>query len=490
MARRAMALVVLAVVVTVLWLGCVWPSAWSPDSRHVVFPVAARGAEGVVSLVMASADGHEVRTIAERRGEQDLVSPAAWSPDGRRLAYLRYGDGGAGDGALRTAELHVWKLDTGQSRLLWRERPVLEWGYWWGPAWLDRQTLAVPGPHAELGVRVLGLDGVTRNSVPLPEDDEQQATLSFAPNGRLVAWIHEQNERQAMRIFDLMTRQRRDVAVDLGDAGLGRSRPLWAPDGRRVYVAAEHPASSGQRVSLVAVGVHDRRVRAVWRAAGDGLVLTSIARETGQVSLAYRDAASDAIALMVVNPGSGEATPVHFLQDGSFLGLAVSPDGGRVAFCPVNDDTGATVGALVDAEGRNLRFVPLPATEPPDLADVVEGRVQGALAYAGLEAALHEAGVADLPTREHLDHALAVLREVTNSQPAAIFREAHAYGRLRLHAEFLHAGSQGSPFMLREALGQQLDDFLEFYPDGAVRARLREHYQEQFVLNQDSQQER
>jgi Tol biopolymer transport system component len=247
----------------------------------------AGGAEGArhatfpcdVCLVVVGVDGHGQRVL--RRGPPQFSDI---SPDGTRLLYVKYQVG-----------VFTSRLDGSDERLL----------------------------VADAGAR--------------------DVEASFSPDGRQVAYLHEDTSGAAACGFEI-----RLVGSDGSDDRRFQrcaSRPVWSPDSQRLLFASSAPGESG-RWWVAASDGSDRHVVGLWEARA-GYVPRSPSWSPRGDAIAYQTYASPMAVsghgTFAGGPMRGAATEVDLVgAEGTSIraipDAAVpswSPDGARLAFTRV-----------------------------------------------------------------------------------------------------------------------------------------------------------
>lgn len=254
--------------------------AWSPDGGTLAY---ASDRSGRFELFL-----HELQPGGARRALTDdgqhNVQPA-WSPDGRRLAYHSSGRGG------------IWIVarDGGVPRQVsgFGSRPS------WSP---DGRRLVFQGaPYTEPGAAAFETFGPSSLwVVDVEGGSPRQVTSGWRPEGSHV-------------------------------------RPIWFPDGRRVFFAS-------QRLNATAFWVLDEATGALTRVLDAGAravdaTLTPDGRTVYYVRLGDQ---FDLWKLSLTEEAAAAGTPVHVLSPGEldFRHLAVHPDGRRLAYVAMSTISG------------------------------------------------------------------------------------------------------------------------------------------------------
>jgi TolB protein len=164
-------------------------------------------------LVVADADGHGARTIAQ--STLPLMSPA-WSPDGRSLAYVSF-EGSA-------AAVFVQDLASGE-----RRRVSARAGVNGAPAWSpDGRSLALTlSRNGNLDIYVLDL--ATQALTRVTSDEAIDTEAEWAADGRTLYFTSDRAGRPQIYRVTLDDAKR---AERVTFAGSYNARPRLSPDGR------------------------------------------------------------------------------------------------------------------------------------------------------------------------------------------------------------------------------------------------------------------
>ncbi len=464
-------------------LSCVYPAAWSPDSRQVVFPVFVEE-NRIARLVMTDLACEPVREVARVRTDEERFGPASWSPDGRWIAYVRFAE--APNAAEEDAppvdwELHVQDAASGEERTILRgrtEQAAAGSAAAWPPLWVGSDTLAVRGT----GVGVLTLvnrQGEVLRTVDLPEGKLAAETAVLSPDGQRMAWVGRVGEEEiALFVRPVADDEEPDIfgmtASEVSDDAVFL-RPAWSGDGGLLYIAdARGPWGAEEEGLLRCLDVGSRQVETLWSRERAAVLGVDVSGDSGLVALTIQHGSDDTWTIEVLDPEKGQSTVVHATSRFA-VGTAISPDGRWVAFCPALEDD-ALVGAIVSADGDDIRFF-VPEGAPADAAEkVVRDRVKTSLDLLDVHEEMRAAGL-DKPEDmipDNLPAALEVLDRLAAGTHSALYHQALAYARARLHLSVL----EGLPSEERAAFAPRaraaLDHFAERYPGHPLLPELRE----------------
>lgn len=326
--------------------------ALSPDGSEIAFvsggDIWTVPAEGGTARLLVSDPASESRPL--------------FSPDGRRLAFSSTRAGGA-------PEIHVLSLDSGEIRRLTYDdaSEALDgwsadgkWVYYSSNGFEVSRMNDVCRVSADGGTPAafLGSRYVNEN-MAAPSPDGQ--ALAFVGRGFPQWWRRGSSgiDRSALWL-------RREGAPPrferLTDGGARDSWPLWAPDGRGLYFVSDR--GGPQNVWFRPL---DGPARAVTTFRDGRVLWPTIALRTGRIAF-ERD-----FRVWTLDPASGQAAPVAIALRGAparraiehqsltsrFDGLALSPDGKKVAFVARGDVYAASAKDGGEAE----RVTTTPAAE-------------------------------------------------------------------------------------------------------------------------------
>ena len=251
-AERCMLAALIALVI--YGLACIYPAAWSPDSKRVVFPVFRKvgGDTVITALVMSDLEGKAIRDVASVEPGKAQLGAASWSPDGRWIAYMKREEIAAATAPTASApgqkifllSLMLQDAAGGAEKCLLKKQVLENTGGFskqsmgYGPAWLaDSKTLAVCMDDSLCAF--LDLEGKATKEIPLGEKRIPASAL-ISPDGRHLVFLTDLDEKAKTGKLWLMEAD--TAAVKLVDNALVPDgeflSPLaWSPDSQSFYYA-------------------------------------------------------------------------------------------------------------------------------------------------------------------------------------------------------------------------------------------------------------
>jgi hypothetical protein len=472
-------------------LACIYPAAWSPDSEKVIFPVFADKGR-MVRLVMTDLSCEPVREVARVTGDEAVLGPASWSPDGRWIAYVRFShppaDGENYEGPLGWA-LHVQDSATGDDQTIVEVKPG-EGGEqdtspagFWPPTWVGPDSLALLRADSGELVVVDRKGGVVRKE-DLPDRELVANTAVLSRDGQRLAWIDTLVEDEVALFVKPLAGDEEPETFDMTASDVSDDsvflRPAWSGDGRLLYFQDARGSVDDPGEGLLrCLDVAGRQVTTVWSREGTAVLGVDVSRDSGLIALdcARRgDDSDEATTIEVLDPETGQSTVVHASkEDVSHVGTAISPDGRWVAFCPAFEDE-SFLGAIVSADGGDIRFF-IPDGAPTDAAaEVVRERLETSLELLDVDAQMQAAGLdtsEDL-TPDRLSAALEVLDRLAAGTDSALHREALAYARVHVNLTALEDLSPEARGDVVPRARAALEHFEERYPEHSLLPELRD----------------
>ena len=307
--------------------------SFRPDGKEFAF-IRGMPDDGSSAIVMANADGSNLRTFALRhRPLRFPLLGVAWSPDGRLLAAT-----GGNDDELR-GQVVLIEAATAKATVL----PTPDWRQVSRVAWLpDGSGLLVNAQESagESSNQIFVVSYPSGASRRITNDLSSYSGLGVAPDGK--SFVAIRNERKAaiwtmaLNSPAAATAITADAAADEGAQGIA-----WAPDGRIVYTteASGNPdiwimnADGSRRVQLTSAAGLDISPRVT----GDGRFIVFVSDRDG-ASRAWRMAldgsgstrlSADVLARPRVNLSS-DGKWIYYNESHGGDSRRVSIDGGAV----------------------------------------------------------------------------------------------------------------------------------------------------------------
>jgi Tol biopolymer transport system component/imidazolonepropionase-like amidohydrolase len=268
----------------------------SPDGKTVLFRAERAGRTGLWLLDLASGG---VRQLTQLGNPEEYNGSVTWSPDGRTVAYTRVAQDSSAGRAwhsririidVATGAAHDVRIDSTQ-RLEARD-----------PAWTPdgrRILFAAAGPARPMGGRLWTVDTSGGRAAPFPGDSAPAIAPAVSPDGKRVAFLaRDSANRWQVWVRDLSGAGARVRLTAHDDVASTRVR--WTRDGSAIVYAAD-----GQLRRMSARGGASAAIPFTAH-----LAITRARRGSSVARLAVEDSVGPARA---------------------FLGLALSPDGRRIA---------------------------------------------------------------------------------------------------------------------------------------------------------------
>lgn len=267
----------------------------SPDGRSVVFRAERRGRTGLWLLNLASGG---VKQLTQLGNPDEYNGGASWSPDGRAIAFTRVAqDSAGGKWHSRIRIIDLARSATRDVRI--DSTQTLEAR---DPAWTAdgrRIVFSAASPANPVGGRLWTVDANGGHATPLSADSVPAFAPALAADGKHVAFLaRDSADRLQVWVEDLSASGVRVRLTSHDDVASTRVR--WTHDGSAIVYSAD-----GQ----------------LWRVSARGGESTAI---PFTAHLAITRPRRDSSAARVADGDS--IAPAR-----AFLGLAISPDGQRIA---------------------------------------------------------------------------------------------------------------------------------------------------------------
>jgi Tol biopolymer transport system component len=265
---------------------------------------------------------------AEPLPGSDGVDGSAFSPDGAHIAFLR------GPG-VRSEQLVVASWNGAPPAAIADSGLGVDGLSWGDDGYIYCDGLT--GSNGVTGLVRMRPDGSGRETVTLVDTahgETDHVWPDALPGGKAVLFTIRRRMGPAVAVLDLATHQTRVL--------LSGANAVYVPPGYIVYTADAR--------SLVAAPFNVRSLQVT----GPGIALASVAPSTREAvevaaaasgALVYLDGGGqDEFGLPVWVDHSGHATPVNQLLPDSVTGVALSPDGGRLALSVTTSSPGGNAG--------------------------------------------------------------------------------------------------------------------------------------------------
>jgi dipeptidyl aminopeptidase/acylaminoacyl peptidase len=208
--------------------------AFSPDGQQIAY-VADDGTTSDIGIL--AVDG--ASWPRKLNAPADFVADPVWSPDGRRLAWVEWS---VPNMAWDESRVVICDLRTGERRVVMGEAEVSATLPQWSPDGKTLTFMCDQGGYVNLW-RARG-DGTERR--PWIEESFEhagptwgsgQSAFAWAPNRKAVAYLHNEAERNQLRVLDVAT----GASRALGDPHATYSGLRWAPRGTGLLALRQRP---------------------------------------------------------------------------------------------------------------------------------------------------------------------------------------------------------------------------------------------------------
>ena len=326
-----------------------WPMSVSSDGGYMA-------AVNPTGMILINLQNGEARTLRPSGTDQATFSDSpVFSPDGTRIAYTWC----TGD---QRGELRLMSLETGEDRLLYDGQDT---------AWITPADWTPDGK--EVLAAFNGADGFVQLALISAEDGTKRAlkTLDKAfhfrsrlsPDGRFVAYDYPPpNGPGLSEIYILDVEQRTETPLvehSANDLLLG-----WAPDGKSVLFASDRRGQWDAWFQPVTGGEPEEPAKMVMRNLGQ-VVPLGICEDGSFYYFAGGWAIETDVYTAYINletgAGDGEPELASELYLGANRFLNWSPDGDRVAWVSLSEDTqfgGPIVHVRTESTGETRTLYP------------------------------------------------------------------------------------------------------------------------------------
>lgn len=301
----------------------------SPDGKSVVFRAERHGRTGLWLLDLASGS---VRQLTQLGNPEEYNGAASWSPDGRAVAYTRVAQESAAGHAWHS-RIRIIDVASGAAHDVWIDSTQNLMAR--DPAWTPdgrHIVFAAATPASPVGGRLWTVDTSGGRATPLHGDRVPTIAPAVSPDGKRVAFLaRDSANRWQVWVRDLSTSGARVRLTSHDDVASTRAR--WTRDGTALVYSADGQlrriSARGGESTVIPFTAH--------------LAITRTRRDSSVVRLVAGDSTAPARA---------------------FLGLALSPDGQRIAAIALGKlwifPVGGTPRAITDVPftARGLAWSP------------------------------------------------------------------------------------------------------------------------------------
>ncbi len=300
--------------------------SFSPDGRFLVYSLPNSSSSATDGgLFTLATDGKAENVLAQ--GPWNDTSPA-WSPDGQAVVFTSDRSGAKGLWAIPVAEgkargtPKLLRTNVGDMRILGFSR---HGSFFYGTtnrladvyvAGMDPETLRVTAPPARLTERMVG----------------SNAGPSWSPDGKWIAFLRgNDNKGRTMVIRSVASGEERTLHSNLEFTLTNNAALSWFPDNRSLLVADV----VSDRVRFRRIDIETAREQVVFDGPYPGtFTLARLSSDGKTLFYVRRNAAETTNYLMKRNLETGQEEELYRAKTSGmgFFGLAVSPDGARLAF--------------------------------------------------------------------------------------------------------------------------------------------------------------
>ncbi len=488
-------------------LACVYPVAWSPDSKKAVFPIFSK--EVIRGLLIADIDGKIMRRIAGEDTGEKAFSPAAWSSDGKWIAYLKFTpEKPEKDGAEKipaagskkekiNVSLMLYDVETKSAMSIF-EFPAtgdLEKPMQYPPQWTEDsgKILVVSDGETASSCTLVDLQGKTlwSRTFPTLSDEKGIPSSSMSPDGKHFAWVErcaEVHEKASVHLLDIGAGSEPE---SIGKINLHSqkdndiaARIVWSNDSKKIYVA-DYDEEKG---ILKCFGTEKREWSTVFKEEKATLAGVGVATGSSRIVIdcIYKKEERQGgckIAVLDLKDNSVYKTfptaPFHY-------STSLSPDGKWIAFCAMGkNETGSKgsdeyfMGCFLSVEDGELRFLEQHlSNKEVDAANLRRNELGVAFSLSGAASRLEELkpGKWENPVLAEIGLCIKEIDAFNVGYKGDVYKEALAYFKVDFCLDGLGRSTADEKAAVAEESEKRLGEFRKAYPKHPCLADLDKRF--------------
>ncbi|PYS51113.1 MAG: hypothetical protein DMF68_05365 [Acidobacteria bacterium] len=308
--------------------------SFSPDGKQFAFIRTASGKES--SVMIADADGANVRKIVSVKNPPESLGSPAWSPDGRRIAYdvLNYDS--------NDETLYEAQVADGSTKPLTAQR-------WfriaYGTAWMSdgNSLLMLAAAEQKFVFQIWQLSYPEGEAHRLTNDLDNYTAMSLTADSKTLAVVKQVTQANIWIAPNNDVSRARPVTSGSGKAD---RYVAWTPDGGRIVYSSN--ASGNDDIWIVnADGGNQKqltsnaRVNRLPAVSPDGRFIVFLSDRSGTPHI-WRMNLDGSDQRQLTNGALGEQTP-QFSPDGRWIVYSTAHGNRRTAWKIISDGSGAPV---------------------------------------------------------------------------------------------------------------------------------------------------